>query len=150
MSKKNKLGMMVVILLSVTLIIVAANWNELYCYNVDVDLCSGRICKHYYFWIIPIKKEVSDTPFSLLLNSSDVSVISEPEWYPDLKSTYIFFGKQRSGGFIQNACDTFAKAIEMSNMDRQNTRNYITQAMEYLKTKEYEKINNLAKEISSK
>jgi hypothetical protein len=147
MSKKNKLGM-VVILISVTLIIVAANWDELYCYNAEVDLNSGKICKHYHLWIVPIKKEVLDTPFSLLLKSSDISVISEPDWYPDLKSTYVFFGKQRSGGFIQNACNAFAQAIDISNMDEQKTEAYTKMALEFLKSKEYEKINNLAKEVS--
>lgn len=149
MSKINKVGLFVAILIIVTLIIVAAYWKELYCYNADVDLHSGKIRRHYYLWIIPIKVVEMDTPFSLLLKSSGISVNPEPDWYPDLKSTYIFIGKQRSGGFIQNACDTYAKAIEMSKIDEQKTKDFTTKALEYLEVKKYEKIVNLAKDLSS-
>jgi hypothetical protein len=147
MSKRNKILLTVAVSVLAIVLFVGTNWTKLYRYNTDVDLNSGKIRKDYYFWVFPIKQDVLETSFSKLLEHLDIPVSTEPDWHPDSKSMYIL-GLQKSGGYVQNACNHFVTAIQVAPIDDNKMKDYTKEALEHLKNKEFDKIQSLAENIS--
>lgn len=153
-----------IILLSVFTLSMAGMWGLMvrfvpeqengyfYQSNIDIDLNSGAKRQIHYFWIIPLKHVVSQTPFSKIA-SEYVEVTDKPVWKEDLTGVSILLSKRSGGGKRIYLCETIAFIIEHAdtfNISPEEQNNYMLKALSFLRANNIQALEDLMNELIRK
>lgn len=118
--------------------------------HIDVDLNTGVLRQRYYFWVIPLKSEIIQTPFSRM--ASKYVDTDRPVWKEDYKGVF-FLAKGGGGGKRIYFCDKIALIMEHSdtlNISPEEKKDYILKALGFLRENNIEALEDLTEELSKK
>lgn len=128
------------------------NRGYFYQSNIDIDLNSGALREWHYFWIIPVKREVIETPFFKMV-SEYVEITEQPVWKEDRRGVGFWPAKRGGGGGrLPSLCSNFADMIDISKrygLSEEDKKDYVIKARGLLRDTNIEALEDLYDKLSS-